>query len=91
MALLGRHVDQFLASDKAMNTANNGQVMLRLNDASLAGASLLLTRTEQGWCLKTTSKRQDIIAIMEKSSAKLVAQFANAGLGQLDLDLEQEF
>lgn len=83
--MLERHVRQMAVSSD-VNHQDNGQVLLRLNDATLPGTDLLLSRTETGWLLRADVRSRGSFEALQQAAPKLTERFASRSLGVLEVD-----
>lgn len=83
--MLERHVRQ-LAVGGDGSRAENGQVLLRLNDATLPGTDLLLSRTETGWLLRADVRSRGSFDAIQQAAPQLAERFAARNLGELLVD-----
>lgn len=83
--MLERHVRQ-LAVGGDGSRAENGQVLLRLNDATLPGTDLLLSRTETGWLLRADVRSRGSFDAIQQAAPQLAERFAARNLGSLEVD-----
>lgn len=82
--MLERHVRQFAVGSGA-RAGENGEVLLRLNDRTLPGTDLLLTRTENGWLLRADVRSRSSYEAIEQSASRLTERFASRRLGTLEV------
>jgi len=83
--MLERHVRQF-AVDGAAATAGDGQVLLRMSDATLPGTDLLLSRTGEGWHLRADVRSRESFDAIREAAPALARRFAEHNLGTLEID-----
>ena len=83
--LLERHVRQ-LAISEGTTAADEGQVLLRMADSTLAGTDLLLSRTSDGWLLRADVRSRDSFDAIRDAADQLSARFAERGLGSLTIE-----
>lgn len=83
--LLERHVRQLAVSEGASNS-EDGQVLLRLADSTLAGTDLLLSRTSDGWLLRADVSSRDSFDAIRQAGSQLSERFAERGLGSLTIE-----
>ena len=83
--LIEKHVRQMLVSETA-TSARGGDVLLRMSDAALPGTDIWLRRTEHGWKVRAEARSRDSYAAIVGGSAQLIKQFAEHGLGELDVE-----
>lgn len=83
--LIQRHVQQLAASDSALKDSD-GQVLLRMSDATLPGTDLLLSRTSDGWLLRADVRSRDSYDAIRQAAPELTRRFAASNLGELSID-----
>ena len=83
--LIQKHVRQ-MAADDAASKHSDGQVFLRMSDATLPGTDLLLTRTATGWVLRADSRSRDSYDAIRRAAPELAKRFADSQLGELIID-----
>jgi len=83
--LIQRHVRQMAASDGALRDSD-GQVLLRMSDATLPGTDLLLSRTAEGWRLRSDSRSRSSHDAICRAAPELAKRFADNDLGVLEID-----
>ena len=83
--MLERHVRQLAVSQDGTEQ-EKGQVLLRLNDATLPGTDLLLSRTERGWLLRADVRSRGSYEAIQHAAPKLAERFASRNLGMLEVD-----
>ncbi len=83
--MLERHVRQF-AVDGAAAGNRDGQVLLRMSDATLPGTDLLLSRTAEGWRLRAEVRSRDSYDAIREAAPALARRFAEHNLGALEID-----
>jgi len=83
--LIQRHVRQMAASDSAAREGD-GQVLLRMSDATLPGTDLLLSRTATGWRLQADSRSRSSYDAIRQAAPELARRFAEQNLGNLEID-----
>lgn len=80
--MLERHVRQFAVSEGG--TLNGeGQVLLRLDDSTLPGTDLMLSRTADGWLLQADVRSSQSFDAIREAAGKLGERFSERGLGTL--------
>lgn len=84
--LLERHVRQLAVAGGQGAQASDGQVLLRMADATLPGTDLLLTRTETGWLLKADTRSRGSYDAIREAAPELARRFAERDLGELQID-----
>lgn len=83
--LLERHVRQLAVSDTTV-AGEDGQVLLRMADSTLAGTDLLLSRTSDGWLLRADVRSRDSFDAINDAGSRLSDRFAERGLGSLTIE-----
>lgn len=83
--LLERHVRQLAVSDNA-TAGEDGQVLLRMADSTLARTDLLLSRTSDGWLLRADVRSRDSFDAIRNAGSQLSERFAERGLGSLTIE-----
>lgn len=83
--MLERHVRQF-AVDGAAAGDREGQVLLRMSDATLPGTDLLLSRTADGWRLRADVRSRVSYDAIREAAPALARRFAEHDLGTLEID-----
>lgn len=83
--LIQKHVRQ-MAADDAASKHSDGQVFLRMSDATLPGTDLLLSRTATGWVLRADSRSRDSYDAIRRAAPELAKRFADSQLGELIID-----
>lgn len=83
--MLERHVRQF-AVDGAAGGDREGQVLLRMADATLPGTDLLLSRTAGGWRLRADVRSRDSYDAILEAAPALARRFAEHNLGALEIE-----
>lgn len=84
--LLERHVRQLAVGGGAAADAADGQVLLRMSDATLPGTDLLLSRTETGWLLRADTRSRGSYDAIREAAPELARRFAARDLGTLEID-----
>ncbi len=80
--MLERHVRQFAVSEGG--TLNgDGQVLLRLDESTLPGTDLMLSRTADGWVLQADVRSAESFDAIREAAGQLGERFAQRGLGSL--------
>lgn len=80
--MLERHVRQFAVSEGG--TLNgDGQVLLRLDESTLPGTDLMLSRTADGWVLQADVRSAESFDAIRQAAGQLGERFAERGLGSL--------
>lgn len=83
--LLERHVRQ-LAVGGGTASDHDGQVLLRLADATLPGTDLMLSKTADGWLLRADVRSRDSYDAIREAAPELARRFAERDLGELQID-----
>lgn len=83
--LLERHVRQLAVSAGGVGKGD-GQVLLRLSDATLPGTDLLLSRTADGWQLRADVRSRGSFDAIRDAAPGLARRFAERNLGTLTVD-----
>lgn len=83
--LIQKHVRQMAARDSA-EKHSDGQVFLRMSDATLPGTDLLLSKTATGWVLRADSRSRDSYDAIRRAAPELAKRFADNELGELIVD-----
>lgn len=83
--LIERHVRQLAVSAGGVGKGD-GQVLLRLADATLPGTDLLLSRTADGWCLRADVRSRGSFDAIRDAAPGLARRFAERNLGTLTID-----
>ncbi len=83
--LIERHVRQ-LAVGEAAGRDGEGQVLLRMADATLPGTDLLLSRTSDGWTLRADVRSRSSFDAIREAAPELARRFAERNLGTLSID-----
>jgi hypothetical protein len=87
MALVERHVERLAVSQVSSPDGQENQVLISLTGNVFHQASLMLTRTQTGWSIKTMGLNDENIARVKRHSHRLVERFAERGLGDLEFEL----
>lgn len=82
--LVERHVRQMAVG--GADGGGDGQVLLRMSDATLPGTDLMLTRTADGWSLRADSRSRDSYDAIREAAPELAKRFAERNLGTLEVD-----
>ncbi|WP_143703915.1 MULTISPECIES: hypothetical protein [Luteimonas] len=85
MEMMERHVRQLAVSD-TQNASNEGQVLLRMSDATLPGTDLLLSKSADGWVLRADSRSRESFDAIREAGPELARRFADRNLGTLTID-----
>lgn len=83
--LIEKHVRQLAVDDRAARDSD-GQVLLRMADATLPGTDLLLTRTADGWSLRADVRSRASYDAIREAAPELAKRFAERNLGTLSID-----
>lgn len=84
--MIEKHVKQLAVSQ---DNARDGQVLLRMDDRTLPATNLLLSRNAQGgWTLKADTTSRESYNAISRAIPSLSRRFAQAGLGQIEVDSE---
>lgn len=83
--MLERHVRQLAVSAGGIR-GDDGQVLLRLSDATLPGTDLLLSRTESGWRLRADVRSRGSFDAIRQAAPQLAERFAARDLGTLEIE-----
>lgn len=83
--LIERHVRQLAVGDGVARDGD-GQVLLRMADATLPGTDLLLTRNGDGWTLRADVRSRASFDAIREAAPELARRFAERNLGTLEID-----
>jgi len=83
--LIERHVRQLAVGD-GVTRDGDGQVLLRMADATLPGTDLLLTRNTTGWTLRADVRSRSSFDAIREAAPELTRRFAERNLGTLEID-----
>lgn len=83
--MMERHVRQLAVHD-ANQSGGDGQVLLRMSDATLPGTDLLLTRSGDGWVLRADSRSRESFDAIREAGPQLAKRFAERNLGMLTIE-----
>lgn len=83
--LIERHVRQLAVGENASRDSD-GQVLLRMADATLPGTDLLLSRTADGWTLRADVRSRSSFDAIREAAPELTRRFAERNLGTLSID-----
>jgi len=83
--LIERHVRQLAVGD-GVSRDGDGQVLLRMADATLPGTDLLLTRNGDGWTLRADVRSRESFDAIREAAPELAKRFAERNLGTLEID-----
>lgn len=84
--LIERHVRQLAVAGGATDTQGDGQVLLRMADATLPGTDLLLSREADGWVLRADVRSRASYDAIREAAPELAKRFAERNLGSLRVD-----
>lgn len=84
--LLERHVRQLAVGGGSAAGRDDGQVLLRLADATLPGTDLMLSRTADGWLLRADVRSRESYDAIREAGPELAKRFADRDLGELRID-----
>lgn len=83
--LIEKHVRQLAVDDRAARDSD-GQVLLRMADATLPGTDLLLSRTADGWALRADVRSRSSYDAIREAAPELAKRFAERNLGTLSIE-----
>ncbi|MBB6600456.1 hypothetical protein [Luteimonas sp. MC1825] len=86
MDMIERHVRQLAIGDGTRDAAGDGQVLLRMSDATLPGTDLLLTRVNDGWVLRADVRSRASHDAIREAGPELARRFAERNLGTLRVE-----
>lgn len=86
LEMIERHVRQLAVAGGAADPQGDGQVLLRMADATLPGTDLLLSRTSDGWRLRADVRSRDSYDAIREAAPALARRFAEQNLGTLEVD-----
>ncbi len=86
MDMIERHVRQLAIGDGTRDAAGDGQVLLRMSDATLPGTDLLLTRVNDGWVLRADVRSRASYDAIREAAPELARRFAERNLGTLQVE-----
>ncbi|MFC4729881.1 hypothetical protein [Coralloluteibacterium thermophilus] len=84
--LLERQVRQMLVSAGGIDAHGNGEVLLRMSDATLPGTDLTLARGPEGWVLRADVRSRDSYEAIQRAAPELARRFAERNLGELSIE-----
>ena len=83
--MMEKHVRQMAVHD-ARDPGGDGQVLLRMSDATLPGTDLLLSKSADGWVLRADSRSRESFDAIREAGPQLAKRFAEQNLGTLTID-----
>ncbi|HST45064.1 MAG TPA: hypothetical protein VLK29_07560 [Luteimonas sp.] len=83
--LVERHVRQ-MAIGQPATADGDGQVLLRMSDATLPGTDLLLSRSGDGWILRADVRSRESYDAIREAGPELARRFAERNLGTLSVE-----
>ena len=83
--LIERHVRQLAVGGNGVDE-RDGQVLLRMADATLPGTDLMLSKTADGWMLRADVRSRDSYDAIREAAPELAKRFAERNLGTLEID-----
>jgi len=83
--MMEKHVRQMAVHD-ARDPGGDGQVLLRMADATLPGTDLLLSKSADGWVLRADSRSRESFDAIREAGPQLAKRFAEQNLGTLTVD-----
>jgi hypothetical protein len=83
--LVERHVRQMAVSTPG-HAGEDGQVLLRMSDATLPGTDLMLSKGPDGWVLRADVRSRTSYDAIREAAPELARRFAERNLGQLVVD-----
>lgn len=86
--LVERHVRQLAVGGGTAAAAGDGQVLLRMSDATLPGTDLVLSRGADGWVLRADVRSRESYDAIREAGPGLAKRFAERNLGTLTIDAE---
>ena len=84
--LIERHVRQLAVADGTRDPGGDGQVLLRMADATLPGTDLLLSREGDGWVLRADVRSRASYDAIREAAPELAKRFADRSLGALRVE-----
>lgn len=85
--LIERHVRQLAVGGGDIDE-RDGQVLLRMADATLPGTDLMLSKTADGWLLRADVRSRDSYDAIQDAAPELAKRFAERNLGILEISSE---
>ncbi|MEN1941247.1 hypothetical protein WCE39_09155 [Luteimonas sp. MJ174] len=86
LELIERHVRQLAVGGGAGEARGDGQVLLRMSDATLPGTDLLLSREGDGWVLRADVQSRGSYDAIQDAAPELMKRFAERQLGSLRVE-----
>ncbi|KLJ00559.1 hypothetical protein [Luteimonas sp. FCS-9] len=83
--MMEKHVRQMAVHD-TRDPGGDGQVLLRMADATLPGTDLLLSKSADGWVLRADSRSRESFDAIREAGPQLARRFAERNLGTLTID-----
>jgi len=83
--MMEKHVRQMAVHD-ARDPGGDGQVLLRMADATLPGTDLLLSKSADGWVLRADSRSRESFDAIREAGPQLARRFAEQNLGTLTIE-----
>jgi len=83
--MMEKHVRQMAVHD-ARDPGGDGQVLLRMSDATLPGTDLLLSKSADGWVLRADSRSRESFDAIREAGPQLAKRFAEQNLGTLTIE-----
>lgn len=80
--MLERHVRQLAVTEGGARDGE-GRILLRLDESTLPGTDLMLTRTTDGWLLQADVRSSESFEAIREAAGQLGERFAARGLGNL--------
>lgn len=84
--LVERHLRQLAVAGGNSAGDRDGQVLLRMADATLPGTDLMLSKTADGWLLRADVRSRDSYDAIREAAPELAKRFAERNLGTLQID-----
>ncbi|MET0327569.1 MAG: hypothetical protein ABW163_02240 [Luteimonas sp.] len=83
--MMQKHVRQMAVHD-ARDPGGDGQVLLRMADATLPGTDLMLRKSADGWVLRADSRSRESFDAIREAGPQLAKRFAEQNLGTLTIE-----